>query len=330
MNGKQWSGVDQRHLAALEAIAVEGSFRAAADRLGYVQSAVSDQIAHLEQCVGMQLVRRQKGGASSLLTEPGERLLWHFAAISTRFAAAQAEMAELRDGRGRSLRIGVLDSVAEQLLAGTLVRFQRAEPEVGLEVVERRSAEELTALVAAAGADVAFGTLPVADSALRWRQLLRDPYVLLAPADWALAGAAGPAPLAELTGMPLIGADDSPPARLLEDELRAAGIEPDWVFRSARHGVVRALVAAGMGAALVPRTTVEAVDERIAVIEVEPALSPRTDVVFWRVDQAPDRSLDRFVELAAGRAAWLRDRHARESARRARRDAQPETVTLIG
>src|SRR4051794_41890176 len=57
----QWLGVELRHFAALQAIAEEGTFGRAAQRLGYTQSAISQQIATLEKIVGEQLLARPGG-----------------------------------------------------------------------------------------------------------------------------------------------------------------------------------------------------------------------------------------------------------------------------
>jgi molybdate transport repressor ModE-like protein len=70
-----------RHLAALRAIAREGSFRAAAARLGFTQSAISQQIAILERRIGHRLIDRSKGRRSVALTDAGEVLLQHANAI---------------------------------------------------------------------------------------------------------------------------------------------------------------------------------------------------------------------------------------------------------
>jgi DNA-binding transcriptional LysR family regulator len=77
-----WLGVELRHLAALEAVASEGTFGRAAERLGYTQSAVSQQIAALERIVGGKLLDRPGGPRAVSLTDAGRLLLRHAEAIT--------------------------------------------------------------------------------------------------------------------------------------------------------------------------------------------------------------------------------------------------------
>ena len=77
MEPDSWLGVELRHFAALQAVASEGSFGRAAERLGYTQSAVSQQIQTLERIVGEKLVERPGGPRPVSLTEAGRLLLRH-------------------------------------------------------------------------------------------------------------------------------------------------------------------------------------------------------------------------------------------------------------
>jgi DNA-binding transcriptional LysR family regulator len=87
-----WVGVELRHLVALEAVAREGSFRRAAERLGYVQSAISHQIAALESLVGHRLIDRSRGTRPLTLTPAGELLLSHAQVVIAQMRAAQADL----------------------------------------------------------------------------------------------------------------------------------------------------------------------------------------------------------------------------------------------
>src|SRR5256885_16352053 len=82
-----WLGVEVRPLAALRAVAEEGTFGAAALKLGYAQSAISQQIAALERHVGRRLFDRPGGSRPVVLTRAGELLLGHAESIMTRLSA---------------------------------------------------------------------------------------------------------------------------------------------------------------------------------------------------------------------------------------------------
>jgi DNA-binding transcriptional LysR family regulator len=82
----QWHRIELRHLLCLEAVAEEPSFVAAARRLGYVQSAVSQQLNALEALTGTHLVQRSRGTRGAVLTAEGALFL----------RRAQTVLAEMR------------------------------------------------------------------------------------------------------------------------------------------------------------------------------------------------------------------------------------------
>src|SRR3954464_11352641 len=116
MESDLWLGVELRHLAALQAIAEESSFGRAAKRLGYTQSAISQQLATLERIVGQKLVERPGGPRPVSLTPAGTLLLRPAHPVVPQLAAARADLQAWADGRSGTLRVGTFHSVGARIL----------------------------------------------------------------------------------------------------------------------------------------------------------------------------------------------------------------------
>jgi molybdate transport repressor ModE-like protein len=297
MEPDRWLGVELRHLAALEAVAREGSFGRAAASLGYTQSAVSQQIQTLERLVGERLLERPGGPRAVSLTEAGALLLRHAESIIARLHAAQADMAALAEGQSGHLRIGTFQSVGAKVLPEVMRRFLDRWPLVDLELTESTSDDDLLRLVERGELDLAFAMLPTLEGPFEIEELLRDPYVLLVPADHDLARL-DRASLVELGELTLIANRACRSTALAEGELVQRGVSVDVAFRSDDNGTVQGLVGAGFGAALVPLLTVDPNDDRVRVLELEPVIPSRRIALAWHRDRHRSPATRAFVELA--------------------------------
>jgi DNA-binding transcriptional LysR family regulator len=293
------SGIEVRHLAALEAVAEEGSFRRAATRLGYVQSAISEQIAVLERIVGQRLVERSRGSAPVELTDAGEVLLGHAKAIVARIKAAEADLGALTDGSAGSLRLGIYQSVGARIVPRLLPRYARDWPDVRVLPREAPTDAGLFELVERGELELSFADLPLHPGPFESIDLLVDPYVLLVAADSPIAGD-GPVGLDELAGLPLIGHVTCRVLPRVEAELRGQGIEPNFVFRSDILTTVQALVGAGVGSAIIPRLGIDHSDPRTAVVELAEGVpvQPRVISLFWHRDRYRSPAALGFIEAA--------------------------------
>jgi DNA-binding transcriptional LysR family regulator len=293
----RWLGVEVRHLAALDAVAEEGSFGRAAERLGYTQSAISQQIATLERIVGERLVERPGGPRRVSLTEAGELLRRHAEAIVARLQAAEADMAALRAGETGSLRVGTYQSVGARVVPAVMRRFLADWPGIELSLDEPSTDPELYARIESGDLDLAFCSPPLPEGPFEALTLMADPYVLVVPASSPLARkrAVGMDAVGEL---PLIGSGACASCERAERALREQGFEPRWSFRSDDNGTVQGLVAAGFGAALVPLLAVAPGDKRVKVLRLEPPIPRREIAVVWHRDRHRSPAARAFVEIA--------------------------------
>jgi DNA-binding transcriptional LysR family regulator len=282
------SAVDMRQLAALEAIARERSFRGAAQALGYVQSAVSQQIVQLERACGARLVDRAPGTAAVALTEAGELVLEHAAAVRERYGAAERELATLKRGAGPRLRVGVVPGALALMGDG----LADAEPACACTLAERLVRGEL---------DVAFCGLPVHDERLASAAVLDDPIVAFVAAGAPAAALERPALPADLAGQRLVRltawAGQDTALRWLGRAGRAAG--PPHV--TDREATLRSLVAAGEAWAIVPRLV--ATGPGTVAVALRDGPPPRRLGLVWSAERSGIPAIAAFVADARRAAA---------------------------
>jgi DNA-binding transcriptional LysR family regulator len=289
--------IELRHLAALQAVAEEGSFGRAATRLGYTQSAISQQIASLERIVDTRLVERPGGPRRVYLTEAGTLLLRHADGIVARLHAAQADLAALARGAAGPLRIGTYQSVGNKILPALLRRFSKQLPGIEIELRESPADDELLAAVERGELDLTFTMVPAIDGPFSIVELMRDPYILLVPADSPLAEKAQVS-LREIGEQPLVSNRACRSVELVHNQMRARGVEPNVIFRSDDNGTVQGVVAAGLGVALVPRLTVDETDRDVVMVDLGGRVPDRIIGIAWHRDRFRTQAAEAFVAEA--------------------------------
>jgi DNA-binding transcriptional LysR family regulator len=298
MESDRWLGLDLRHLVALKAIADEGSFGKAAERLGYTQSAVSQQIAALERIVGLRLIERPGGPRPISLTEAGRILLRHAAAIEARLQAAKADMSALEAGDAGRLRVGTFQSVGAKIIPRLLRSFSASHPKVEVVLRESQDESELLEMIERGDLDLTFWTLPVAAGPYDVVELLHDPYVLVVPAGSPLAALKRPPTLKEIVLQPLIGFNHCSAMAHVESQLASTGRTPDIVFRSDNNGTVQGLVSAGVGVSVSPRLTVDEDDPSVEIIDLRGRVTDRVIGLVWHADRHRSAAAEAFTDSA--------------------------------
>jgi DNA-binding transcriptional LysR family regulator len=298
------SDLSLRQLLSFRAVADEGSFHGAADKLDYTQSAVSQHVAALEASLGVRLFERSRGRRSIALTEAGTLLLRHVVSITDRLQAARADLMAYAAGETGTLRVGVYQSVGTRILPTIIARFAEAWPNVEVRLTEASSDEGLLDLIEPGILDVSFGALPLPDGPFEAVELVEDPFVAVVAAGslQAATWAANP-PLTELGAQRLIGFRACRSTAWVEGQLRAAGADPQFVFRSEDNGTVQAMAGAGLGIALVPLLAVDTEDATVRVIPTN--LTPRKIAVIRHRDRYRSPASDAFVEMARAVCADL-------------------------
>lgn len=295
---ERWFGIEVRHLAALAAVDNARSFRFAAEELGYVQSAVSQQIAMLERLVGTRLVERERGRAQVALTGPGQRLVSSARKILAELESGCTDARRLADGSAGTLRLGISQDLAPRLLPGMLRRLRAQSPVVCREL---RSEADLCEQISGRQLDVGVAELPLTEGPFHSHPILVDPTVLVMPATGSPSIASKKQHVGQIAELELVAHDGWRALAFVIERLKLTGLTPRFTLHSHTASGVLALVAAGLGAALMPKLAVDCDDPRFVSIDLE-ELPSRTLVAFWHSECDHGEALAAVIRAAKSTA----------------------------
>jgi DNA-binding transcriptional LysR family regulator len=247
--------LDVRRLRVFSEVAARGSFSAAAVALRLTQSAVSQHVAALEREIGSSLIER--GTRPLELTEAGHALTRHATGIFARIDGAEQELAEIAGRRRGRLRFGSFPTGLATLAPPAFAAFQQRHDDVMLTVADDHL-QRLVHRVEGGELDLALiydhPALPeIAARDFERVPLLDDVFRAVVPAGHRLAGRRRALELADLRDAPWIGgAPTSAWFRIVVHACRHAGFTPGVRFASDDYVAVQAMVAAGLGVAVIP------------------------------------------------------------------------------
>lgn len=194
------ASLENFRLVVFRAVAVQRSFRKAAEDLYLTQPAVSLQIKALEEDLGMQLFDRTGSGIT--LTKAGE-ILYAFAQKSNALLiqAEQAIHQQMGEPAGL-LELGASTTIAQYVLPGLLAEFRRAFPRVEFSLVSGNTEEIVNAVIDHRFA-LGFIEGPAQNRLVKTQPLLRDEIVLIVPSahEWAERKSV---PCSEVVSVPLL------------------------------------------------------------------------------------------------------------------------------
>ncbi len=276
--------MELRHLRYFITVAELGSISRAADKLYMAQPPLSAQIRQLEDEVGAALFVRVPRGVR--LTAAGQSFLEDARAILARAQQAAVRARESQAGLRATWRLGLMPSTTHTVLPGLLRRVAAAGLAIRIEAREMLpSSRQLRAL---RNDELDLGFLRPGDDlqGLETVAGIDDPYCLAIPADHPLAGERGPLRLRAAAHEAFVSFSRHGESDYFDQTAALcaeAGFTPDIRHEAGQFVNVLALVACGLGVAIVPASCA--------------TLPMRQGVVFRRL--AGSRYQSRLVIVAA-------------------------------
>ena len=286
--------MELRHLRYFVAIAEEGSFSGAAERLWVAQPGLSTQIRRLEAELGVTLLTRHTRGVD--LTTAGDLFLERARTVLAAADAALSTGPDLEAGLAGSIRLGLATEAGWRLAPELLAEFGRARPGVELTVFESFGGTLLRDL-RDARLDAVLAPSTFGSGELLGQRVGREPWLVLVGPGHPLADASGPVAARELDGEPVVVTghrDGAAYDRGVAETLAGLGVAPVLQRGGAGPALFESVVS---GEALALATTPTAARGGMVARPLDPERLVDIDLI--RRDETPSPALAHFIQAAS-------------------------------
>ena len=271
-------------------VAREGSFMAAAEKLGYAQSNLSMRIKQLEEIAGTELLIRGRNGVT--LTERGQVLYSYADKLLALSEEAESAVKGEWYSTGR-ITIAAMESAAVTFLSGLLAKFHRKYPDTSVKVITGTSDAEVRAVLAN-NADITVAVGENSREDLSFIPLRKEELVLVTDRSDQEND------LKRLLARPLlVFPSGCAYRRVLERMLIDYGIAAVHTMEFTSLGAILASVSAGLGVSLFPASAINSftAGNSLRMIPLPEEYKTADIYLIFRRQSAENRTLKNFIEM---------------------------------
>lgn len=289
--------LDIARLRTLRELAGRHTMAAVADALFLTPSAVSQQIAQLEEEAGVALVERQGRGVR--LTPAGELLVAHADRVFAELDRAKAEIAAIRQEISGTLRVAAFPTVGSWLLPAAIQLSKQRHPYLRVVLEEMEPAEGLAA-VRARRCDMAFvddlsAAAAAGETGTEKVPLIDDALYVLLPGNHSLAGK----PVLSLQELQdeewALDSARSGFADFVVGLCRRAGYEPRVNAHCRGFEILAAMVAEGCSIAIVAGLRLRYPVRGVTAVKLRPQIKRRISAAY-RIGEREHPAIRAFLD----------------------------------
>lgn len=285
-----------KHLRSFIAVARHLNFGRAARELHLSQPALSTQIKALEEDIGAQLFARNRRSVS--LTQAGASLLNDAAHLLEQLEESRERTRAISSGEVGRLRIGFVASATVQIVPAIVLAFRKQYPRVTLELKNMPTIVQIDALRSRT-IDAGFVRLPLHSSRLSVTPLHSEPFALVLAKNHPLSRKKNLS-VSDLANEPFIAYAERLAPEFYQEWTgicRRAKFTPVVIQETWEMDTALALVAAGMGVAILPLGVAQRYRDEVLV---KPLASEKiqSQIGIAVLESSKDALIRNFITLA--------------------------------